>query len=315
MNGRRRSQRGVVLVVVLWLLLLMEVLVASQVVSARVESDLVTNRKEALSARAAAQAGLFMAIDMLAQQQKSKERLLRTDGGLYSMNYNDARVMVRVEDEAGKVDLNAARPELLRKLILSLSRDSENGLQVTDALLDWRDADHLRREYGAEDDDYLESDRVYGAKDEYFDDQEELLMVMGMDDALYTRLMAVTTVHTGDIGVNPLVAPRQVLRAIPGVGREQLDEYLQARDRYYTKGEAMPLFPVNDKEYISHNRDSLYTIHVEAETPGGSVARIAVVTRVSAARAKHGDLPYQIVRWNAHDRSASLQPNEVDDDA
>ena len=302
------GQGGVVLVVVLWLLVLLEVLVASQVVSARVESELVRNRLDALSARAAAKAGLFMAIDMLArQQQGEKERLLRTDGGVYSMDYNNISVMVSVLDEAGKIDLNAARPELLRNLLISLTQNAEKGVQISDAIVDWRDVDHVRREAGAEDEEYQTSEKAYGAKDEYFDNLEELLLVLGMDGELYTKLTAVVTVNTGDKGINPAVAQRRVLLAIPGVGTEQVDEYLQARERHYMQAQALPLFPVRDNKYISQNQDQLYSIHVQAVTAGGTTERIAALTRVSAVAAGHGALPYEILSWNANDRSAALQ--------
>ncbi|MEN8170809.1 MAG: hypothetical protein ABFS08_11360 [Pseudomonadota bacterium] len=300
-------QRGVVLVVVLWLLVLLEVLVASQVVSARVESELVRNRVDALSARAAAEAGLFMTIDLLARQQGKKEELLRTDGGVYSMDYNNINVMVSVLDEAGKIDLNAARPELLQNLFVSLTQNAEKGVQISDAIIDWRDVDHVRREAGAEDEEYQAIDKPYGAKDEYFDNLEELLLVLGMDGDLYAKLTAIVTVNTGEKGINPAVAQRTVLLAIPGVKTEQVDVFLQARERYYTQAQAMPLFPVRDNKYINQNRDQLYSIHVKAVTPGGTTERVAALTRVSAQAARHGGLPYEIISWNANDRSAMLQ--------
>lgn len=303
-----KRQHGVVLIVVLWLLVLLEVLVATQAVSARVEGELVRNRVEAQRARAAAEAGLYLAIDLLARQQGKKERLLRTDGDVYRMDYNEVSVQVRVLDEAGKIDLNAAPPEMLLKLLLALTGDAQKSTQLRDAIVDWRDVDHVRRDAGAEDEEYRAEGLVYGAKDEYFDNLEELLLVLGMDGNLYVKLAAVVTVNTGAQGVNPAVAQRSVLLTIPGADTTQIDEYLQARDRHYTQGQAMPLFPVSDERYVNQNRDQLYQIHIHATTKGGATERLATLIRVSAQSASFGSMPHEILRWNANDRSVESAP-------
>lgn len=306
-SSRRVSkQRGVVLVVVLWLLVLLEILVATQVVNARTESELVRNRVDRLQARAAAEAGLFQTIDKLARQKGEKEQLLRTDGGVYSMDYNNVSVTLSVLDEAGKVDLNGARPQMLLNVFTSVAGDAEKGKQLTDAVLDWRDSDHNRRENGAEDDDYKASGKPYGAKDEYFDNLEELLLVLGMDGDLYSKLTSMLTVNTGAKGINPAVAQRAVLLAIPGVTTDQVDEYLQARERHYTQDQPMPIFPIQNQDYINKDRDQFYSLHVQAVTHSGTIERISAVTRVSAQAAEHRGLPYVILSWNAIDRSDVL---------
>jgi general secretion pathway protein K len=299
------AERGVVLVVVLWLLVLLSVLVGTQAGSARVESELVRTRVDALQARSAAEAGLFMVIDMLATQQGAKERLLRTDGGSYRLTYHGVALSVSVQDEAGKMDLNAVSPDMLRRLLLSLSASPEKGRAVCDAILDWRDVDDKRREHGAEDEDYLKNGLAYGAKDEYLDNLEELLLILGMDGELYATLLDVVTVSTGAKGINPLVASRRVLLAVPGVTKEQVDEFLLARERYYSEGQPSPLFPVSDLNYISRDRDQLYSIRAQAVTAGGVTERVSVLARVSAERAKSGVRPYEILSWSVVDHAAA----------
>ncbi len=302
------TQHGVVLVVVLWLLVLLTVLVASQAASSRVESELVRNRTAALQARSAAEAGLFMAIDLLASEQGSKVRTLRTDGARYHMSYQGVELTISVLDEAGKIDINAVPPSMLRNLLISLSGELERGRAVSDAILDWRDPDAARREFGAEDEDYQENGLPYGAKDEYLDNLEELLLVQGMDSELYAKLLGMVTVNTGAKGINPVVAQRPVLLAVPGVSMEQVDEYLLARERHFAEGGALPLFPVSDLEYVSRDRDRLYSIHVQAVTASGVTERIVVLSRVSAKRARNGGSPYELLSWDAMDFSAVSSP-------
>lgn len=299
-------ERGVVLVVVLWLLVLLAVLVGTQAMSARVESELVRNHLEALQARSAAEGGLFLTIDRLAIEQGQKERTLRTDGDPFALDFHGVSLSISVQDEAGKMDLNSVEPVMLRRLLIALTGSQERGVEICDAILDWRDNDAARREHGAEDEDYLKLGLPYGAKDEYLDNLEELLLVMGMDSDLYAKLLSVVTVSTGTKGINPLVAERRVLLAVPGVTPEQVDDYLRERDRYFSEHLAQPLFPVTDRNYISQGRDQLYTIHVQAQTPGGTTERIASLVRVSAVRARDDTVnPYEILSWYAVDQSAS----------
>lgn len=297
-------QSGVVLVVVLWLLVLLGVMVSSLVSTTRMESELVRNQVNGVRARAAAEAGIYTAIDMLARERGEEERELRTDGRVYLMDYTDIKVELNVLDEAGKIDINAVRPEMLRSLIVPLVRDAEKAMQITDSIIDWRDADSIRHENGAEDEDYHKAGRGYGAKDEYFDNLEELLLVNGVDGELYTKLISLLTTHSGNSGVNPEVAQEQVLLAIPGVEYQKVRDYIKLRDSYYKQEAPMPIFPVQDSKYISHDRDHTYTIYVQATTQDGVSERISALVSVAPQRAKNGMLPYEILRWNSNDRTA-----------
>jgi hypothetical protein len=122
------------------------------------------------------------------------------------------------------------------------------------------------------------------------------------------------TVNTGVESINPVVAQRSVLLAVPGADTRLVDEYLQARDKYYNDQQPLPLFPVQDPKYINHEQDRLYTIHVQAVTPGGTTERIAVLVRVSKQNSKYGGKPYEVLSWNANDRSSVIPPGRASDD-
>ncbi|HEX9801726.1 MAG TPA: type II secretion system protein GspK, partial [Gammaproteobacteria bacterium] len=66
MSGPRRSgrsrQRGIVLVVVLWLVALLSLMAVSQTAAVRTETLIVGNLVESATARAAAYAGLQLAV-------------------------------------------------------------------------------------------------------------------------------------------------------------------------------------------------------------------------------------------------------------
>jgi type II secretory pathway component PulK len=64
-------------------------------------------------------------------------------------------VRVRVTEEAGKIDLNAAPAELLAALLQAPASEAAEAERLVAAIVDFSDEDRLPRPGGAEDPDYL----------------------------------------------------------------------------------------------------------------------------------------------------------------
>lgn len=125
-----------------------------------------------------------------------------------------------LEDAGGRLDLNLASPEALGILI---GTDS-----LTDALLDWRDADTLPRRQGAEAAWY----RLRGRREPRngpLADVAELALVRGFDSAAVARLRPfVTTRGTTQIDLN--TARVEVLATVPGLSPAAIASILARRD-------------------------------------------------------------------------------------
>ncbi len=87
----------------------------------------------------------------------------RTDGTVHVWSFGDGRVRLSIQDEDGKIDLNAAPDELLQGLFLSAGLDQDAAATLVDAIADFRDADDLHRLQGAEDQDYADAGLPWGA--------------------------------------------------------------------------------------------------------------------------------------------------------
>ena len=111
-------------------------------------------------------------------------------------------------DEAGRIDLNSAHDILLRALLEKAAEPGEDVGYLLNAILDWRDPDSQRRNPGAEDSDYAHAG--YGAKDAPFNSIEELRLVAGMTDDIFTRNLS-RTAHSnpGSPGYIPWRRHRQ----------------------------------------------------------------------------------------------------------
>src|SRR5690606_18402976 len=77
------------------------------------------------------------------------------DGRSYDWDFNGVPVRVRVVDESGKMDLNAADQLLLASLMVVLGAEPAQAEGLAAAIADWRDPDDLGQVAGmAEDPQY-----------------------------------------------------------------------------------------------------------------------------------------------------------------
>ena len=233
----------------------------------------------------------------------------RWDGTVYAWTYGSGQVLVSIQDEDGKIDLNTAEDELLQNLFLSVGLDDDASAALVDAVADFRDEDDHHRHNGAEDRDYADAGLPYGAKDAPFEAVEELRRVIGMTRETYGHVAPALTVFSGRLGIDPRVAPREALLALPEAGADEIDAYLAARAEGIAKGEPELL----GAEYQTESRQSIFTIRAEARTENGAVfVREAVVVPIGQ---RHDQLPnseelFQFLAWKKGSRSSSYRPNE-----
>ena len=233
----------------------------------------------------------------------------RTDGTVYVWPFGGGRVWVSIQDEDGKIDLNTAPDELLRGLFVSVGLDEDASAALVDAIVDFRDEDDLRRLNGAEDRDYADAGLPYGAKDAPFEAVEELQQVLGMTRQIYKRVAPALTVHSGRRGIDPRVAPRAALLALPGIGPEEVESFLAAR----AEGTTEDL--LGAEGYKTTSRERVFTIRAEARAESGAVfVREAVVEPIGA---RHKALPnskelFRFLAWKKGSRAIAYEPEPSD---
>lgn len=213
MTRDRRCARGAALMLVLWLIALLTALVGAFALSARVESMQGQVLARGLIAAQAARAGQEYSITRINDPDPRQQ--WRPDGRPYRWTYGGAEVEVRIIDEGGKVDLNAADAPLLTALFRTVGIDPDAAAGLASAILDWRDPDILTQpQGGAEDPDYAAAGRAYGSKDAPFDTVAEVEQVLGMTPARYERVRAHLTVYSGEAQPQAQFASAAVLTAM-----------------------------------------------------------------------------------------------------
>jgi general secretion pathway protein K len=287
-------RRGVALVTVLWVLTLLALIAASFATNTRTEVNLVRNMVESAKAEALAEAGLYQAIVGLMAEGDVEP--WRVDETVYAWLFETGEIRVAIRDEGGKIDLNTGRDQILRALFLGIGLEQEESDALADAILDFRDADALRRLNGAEDSDYEDAGLDHDAKDAPFEMVEELQQVYGMTGEIYEQVASSLTVHSRRPAPDRRIATRLVATAIGG--RDGTEEAEEADDEPQL-GEVSPedlsdtpsILRAGDSE--SRSGLSVYTIHAEGRMPSGAVYALEAVVRLGLS----AEAPYRVHTW------------------
>jgi general secretion pathway protein K len=236
------------------------------------------------------------------EEAQASGAFLHADATPYRWDFAGAEVVIAVQDEGGKINLNGAE-ELIEALLRSAGLGAASNL--ADAIADFGDEDDLARAGGAEDADYRAAGFTHGAKDAPFESVDELKLVLGMDDALYGRIAPLVTVHVSQHEVNPETAPADVLRVLRGEPLAGIDG---------SEAEEGPSFMADEFDaapdlspFAGGGLAGVYTIRSEARLEGGAVfVREAVVELTGEARR-----PYWFLAWRQGSRApTALQVSE-----
>jgi len=264
----RKSQRGVALVLVLWVSVLLTVIASSFIVERRTETLVIHNSASMARAEAAANAAVWKAVHEMYRTDNSPDAW-RKDGAPHEWSFDGVPVRVELLDESAKIDINTAADPLLRGLLLSVGLKEEEATQLLDAILDWRDPDSLKRPSGAEEADYRAAGLNYKPANSSFQAIEELQLVLGMRPDIYRRLAPSITVFSRQPGVNAQLASREVLLAIPGVNAEIADHYIAQRETARQQKQPIPVLP--QAAPFAAGNSMIATIRAQARLEDGVV--------------------------------------------
>jgi general secretion pathway protein K len=283
-------QRGVALVLALWLTVLLTVLATTFAFSMRNEALAARNAVSSAQARAIADG----AIERMAFEL-SRPRLpdsWMADGLPHSWTDGEATVTASAVDEGARIDLNVAPDPLLKSLLMVVGgADDPTAAMLVDRIVDWRDLDDQKRPNGAEEADYRGAGSKYRPGNAPFEAVSDLTRVLGMTMEVYERIAPTLTVFSRQPGVNSQTATRTVLLALPGVTVEQVDAYLQQRKEAQANKLPIPVFP--GAQGFAGGAIQVWRVHAEAALPDGvTFAREAVLRPSGDARR-----PFVTLAW------------------
>jgi general secretion pathway protein K len=203
-------------------------------------------------------------------------------------------IHVSVQDEAGRIDLNFAEPDMLAGLFAAVGAKSMSGQAFGSRVVDWRDEDEDLNEDGAESQAYVDADLTYTPPNLPFHSVDELRFILGLSPADFQRLKPYLTVYSGTAKVDPLSAPAAVLRAIPGVGSREVQQILRSRGATQDRARLAQSVPAISDHLLTQG-SGVYRVRVDVTlTDGYTDAAEAVIIAPQGA----GSAGYRTVAWS-----------------
>ncbi len=261
--SQERRDAGFALLVVLWTLVLLALIVTQLGAAGRQEANLAGNLRSAAELGAEADGvvyeAVFRVMDASAAHWPANSRPHQEPipGGI---------AFIRIESEAGKINPNSARPELLAALLRELGVDAQQAETIAQAIVTWRTPSNGASPMAAS---YSAAGRNYEPPQAPFESLRELGDVIGVTPAILDRLIPhLTLYHNGN--PDPTVADPVVLQAMEDV-----------------------YGPIPDTRRGPPD-ERVVAISVRATAVSGAEAVRSVVVRIGAGG---GNEPFAVLRW------------------
>ena len=286
-----KSQRGIALVLVLWVLLLLTIITGSFALMARMDRLEANTLLSGTQARMSAEAAINLMV--LALRDPNDESRMLADGRAYELELDGVMVEIRAVDERGKLDINAADELTLTNLFTGHGMDLDAAELLAAAVLDWRDEDELERVNGAEAEAYFAAGLQVGPANRQFLMTEELLQVIDMQYELYRKLEPGITVFSRNGQPNPAFAPVEALMAMPDITYDEAVNFVAERNSQQI-GESLGTELPNGVVVMEQGRGVTYSIEARATMPNGVWEQLQATVRLGG---NQSGSPYRVLRW------------------
>ncbi len=212
-----RSERGAVLILVLWVLTMLTMVGGYYAMDAKIRRNLGQFAWDSVQGREALRSFILYISSASAKEEDRTTGLgrggpaergkphvasgeiggsaekgmdwetspLDPDGTVHAIDFGGQELRFTIQSEDGKLDLNMATEEQITDVLSGLISDQKEAKRITNAILDWRDQDNLERYPGSEEEAYLAMTPTYLPAQGPFRYMEDLLLVDGMTRDLY----------------------------------------------------------------------------------------------------------------------------------
>ncbi len=318
------SEKGVILIALLWILVALSVIALSFSREGFVEVAAARNTQALEDSYFIARAGIAATIYQLLQKRflpQIKQLEIQDtpdpiDLGKVTGGFANGVYKVDIQDESGKININYASEEQLHALLAAVGVNQQDADIIVDSIMDWRDPDEAHRLNGAEDDYYQRLNPPYQARNGRLDTVEELLLIKGVtpeyyygypelapDGSIVYRygLSRYCTVYSTSNRINVNFAPLPVLLSIPGMPP-------QAAQLIYERRQVQPFENLNDISrdlpvnlgpstlpFLYTEQTGVYTLTASAHRANSKVQRvIRTVIRLD----QNEKTRYQTLYWD-----------------
>ncbi|MFC1631114.1 general secretion pathway protein GspK [Candidatus Omnitrophota bacterium] len=256
-------RRGSILILTLWTLSFLTIFTVGLARSVNAQLRFAGHLQNRLKTHYLAQAGIEKALvvleadenidlDSLTEQWANNEELFKNSklgDGQLTVSYQlsglalqpdqqdldselKPAILYGVMDEGSKINVNKVEVTVLQSLLVNIAQlEQEQAAEIAHAIIDWRDADEIVSDRGAETDYYQNLELSYPCKDDDFQIPEELLLVKDLTAEIYAQIAEVVTVWgEGKININTVSYPTLVALGLGADLADRIVEYRRGDD-------------------------------------------------------------------------------------
>lgn len=274
--GKREKQRGLALVVVLWISIIMTLLVTSFVKVVKTGIAKTGTEASLLLHYANLDSALEMTMFRLIDKKTTKT-WLRPEL-VHRLRLNRSNINIKIDDPAGLIDLNFSERNILSPFIRRIIGNQGKADEITEQILS-------RRKIG------LSKKKSYFA----FRHHQELLRLPAVNGEYFKLLRNFITVHSGQKQINPSTAPREVLQSIPGISRPLTEAFLKRRKTNPEDKNIYADLITRSDGLLALSKRNFHIIYIAA--PWGKTGKF-IGRRYVVATGLDKDKPYRLLSWS-----------------
>lgn len=285
----RSSERGFVIVAVLWILVALSAL-------ATIFSVYLANSARVLGANdigVESEALASASLELTAYRLLSADQKERPAHGSFRFRMDNADVSVTYTSEAARVDLNSAQKDMLASLFEVLGVEQKAAAEIADRVVGWRTQ---AKPNAANDEEalYLAAGLGYSPRQAPFAHVNELSLVLGVSPAIVERALPYVTVFSKSAEIDVLLAAPEVIAALPGMTPEVLDDFLKQRPSLPRDSKAVAAVLGPAKAAATLPEPKAYRVLTAVRFDNGRRSSTEAV--ITLGREKDKD-PYKVLAW------------------
>jgi len=302
--NRLHTQRGMVLLAVLWAIALCAALAMATSTTFRSLAGIVRIDRERVQADGLLTAGLEAAAGIVAALRDAPLAERST-----TLAFATGSVRLTVSDEGGRIDIGKAPVELLASLLRSVGAEDDDAGIVAQRIVALRDAAAPARPNDAAPRPTNAAKPSAPATPDQpaatpapapFTDIGQIADVPGMQPQWMAAMAPLITVYGGET-VNPLTAPMAVLRALPSFDAERLDAFLDMRSSPFADPERLSFLLGPAQKYLKAQQTHVIAVELVAGTIGGYTA----AAKAFIVLLPDDKQPYRVLAWTPVSRFAT----------
>jgi general secretion pathway protein K len=282
------SERGFIIVAVLWMLAALATL--ASVYSIYASNTAMASHVE--DDRLQAEASLKAGVELAAARLSAGQAATRSTFGDFVFRIGRSKVAVRYESEGARIDLNKAPKPLLVGLFTTIGLDAARAAYCADRIIGWRTKGVVAAE-NEEGQAYRLAGVPYPPRQSPFESILELPLVLGLSPDIVQRILPFVTVFNGEAEIDPATAAPEVLAALPGMNPQLLQQALAQRAQNPHDAQALQkaLGPAGNQAAARQRKASRVDVTVDLDNGRRVNGEVSILMLEGA------DEPYRVLAW------------------